>query len=550
MPKPNLLFLLSDEHSYRFLSALKNDPVGEEVETPNLDRLIAGGTHFTDAYCQMPLCTPSRISLLTGLLPQACGAWSNESVLRPELPTIGSVFGDAGYKTALIGKMHLGGRAQFAGFQERPYGDLTGKTGHQWEPIDDADRHGMRARTAKAGVSGIPESLLQEQITAQETVAWIREQEAADKPWFALASFSRPHFPLTAPKRWIDYYRRRGISKPKFGPGGDAFDHPMSAAMRKGFRADEIDHDEMMEARLGYFACVSYLDEVIGDLIMRLDASGSLDNTVIVYTTDHGEMAGEHGVWWKNGWYEACTRVPLVISTPEQRRTVRQGAGGAGANAPGGPAQRCSTPVGLIDLLPTICRLCNVQVPAHFDGRDISPALTGGSLEEVPVTIDALVPRWGPGTEFRAVRQGRFKYVRFRNAEPLAFDVVEDPGERRNLLSRVDRAAARPAAVGDGKADPGTTAGGGDTGSVPPDAAKLDALRAYAESGIDFDRCEKDRLERDGGLKDEYALDLPEASGNLYIFPSGDLVDADNPMLYKRTVVARSAEEAFTREPL
>ncbi|MGB2824339.1 MAG: sulfatase-like hydrolase/transferase, partial [Phycisphaerae bacterium] len=346
MPPPNILFLLSDEHSFRFMGHCPPGEGGEPAVTPAFDRLAAEGTVFTDAYCQMPLCTPSRICILTGREVRRCGAWNNNSVLRPELDTLPKALAAAGYETCLVGKMHLGGNQQFVGFRHRPYGDLTGKCGHQWEPIDDPARTGMRARTTEAGVTGVPESLIQDEVVAQETVAWLREHEHArpEAPWFLCASFSRPHFPLTAPRRWFERYWPHGVAEPKVPASGDAYDHPMSVGMREGFMADEIDREEMMRARAAYFACVSYLDEVVGDLLLRLEASGLLDNAVVVYTTDHGEMAGEHGVWWKNGWYEACTRVPLILSTPEQRRGEQ-------------PARRCRVPVALVDLYPTLCGL-------------------------------------------------------------------------------------------------------------------------------------------------------------------------------------------------
>jgi choline-sulfatase len=374
----------------------------------------------------------------------------------------------------------------------------------------------MRARTAKAGVTTIPESLLQEQVVADETISFVREHTAAapEVPWFVCASFSRPHFPLTAPKRWIDYYHRQGITEPFVAPGGDAFDHPMSVGMRKGFRVDEISAKEAEEARLAYFACVSYLDEVLGDLFARLAATGDLDNTIIVYTSDHGEMAGEHGVWWKNGWYEACTHVPLLISTPEQR---------AGEV----PASNVETPVALVDIFPTLCGAAKISVPDGLDGRDLSPALNTADPDSVPVrpvVCDALMPRWGEGTEFRMVRSGDFKYVRFRDAAPLMFNLAKDPNEQHNI-------AELPSA------------------EIGPDAAEArDLLAAFAQTSMDFDRAERDRTERDAPLKDQYPLAVEGDTPNLYHLPDGRIVNAEDT-LYEPTVIAEKPEQTFADFP-
>jgi choline-sulfatase len=504
--KPNVLLLFSDEHSFRFLGAMNSHAgdLAEPAYTPHLDRLASRGTLFTDAYCQMPLCTPSRLCMLTGREVRKAGAWANNSVLRPELDTLPKTFGSAGYHTALVGKMHLGGDQQMAGFDDRPYGDLTGRCGHQLEPIDDLTYAGsMRARTESTGRTGIPETQLQDQITANESLAWIREHEAikGDAPWLLVAGFSRPHFPLTAPARWLDYYAKRGVSEPKIPAGGDAYDHPMSAGMREGFMADQVDADECMSARRAYFACVSYLDEIIGDLLLRLEADGSLENTIVVYTTDHGEMAGEHGVWWKNGWYEGCTRVPLVISTPEGRKN--------------GAASVCSTPVGLTDIFPTLCSIAGVDVPDSLDGRDISPGTTIGSLEDQPVFCDALTPRWGKGTEFRSIRYKNLKYVRFRDAPPLCFDLAVDPSEQGNLLK----------------------------GGIPEEyRTDIERLEKIASESIDFEEAGRERLVRDGHLHEEYPLILdtgkPEDYLNCYNLPDGRMIDADGH-LYRPTVLSR-----------
>lgn len=508
--RPNVLLLLSDEHSFRFLGAVPPEEGGEPVATPTLDRLANDGVRFESTYCQVALCTPSRMSMLTGLEPRECGAWWNDSVLRPELPTIASELGEAGYSTCLVGKMHLGGTNQFAGFQERPYGDLTGATGHQWEPLRDAEvgPYSMRTRTADAGVTEIPESQLQENIACAEALSFVRESEAEDpeRPWFLCVSFSRPHFPLTAPRRHFSRYWPDGTTPPRVGASGHAYDHPMSVGQRAGFEVDAIsEEEEMMRARAGYFACVTFLDEVIGDLLARMEHGGFLDDTVVVYTSDHGEMAGEHGTWWKQGWYEACTRVPLIISTPDHR----SGEGGG---------RVVRTPVALLDLYPTLCGLVGLEPPRSLPGQDLSAAVRGGvEPEPVPVTSDNLVARWGEGTEFRMIRRGDHKYVHFRDAPPLLFNVVEDPGEQRNLIDSVE----------------------------PRDLAARKFLEAQARETMDFGAAEKERLERDGPLVDKYRLDLlAEPTGNLYMM-GGRLVNAEG-LLYEPVVVVDDVNSALT----
>ena len=501
--QPNILLLFSDEHSFRFMGHVSEDAGGEPIETPTFDRLASQAMVFSDAYCQMPLCTPSRICMLTGREVRNSGAWNNWGVLRPELPTLPGVLRDAGYTTCLVGKMHLGGTQQFVGFEHRPYGDLTGRTGHQGEPIPQVEP-GMRERTSKAiGITQIPESLIQDEVVCHESVAFLREHHHAhpDKPWFLCAGFSRPHFPLTAPGRHLDRFWPNGVTKPKVPASGDAYDHPMSVGMREGFRTEEISHDEMMYARACYFACVSYLDEILGDFLMRLEKDGLLDNTIIVYTTDHGEMAGEHGVWWKNGWYEACTRVPFIISMPEHRT----------GNLPAGT---CPTPVGLTDLMPTLTSLAGIDLPKGTDGENLSEAIMQNQpAPDRPVVCDVLIPRWGEGTEFRMVRQGRYKYVRFRDAAPLAFDLESDPGEQRNLLQS--------------------------EGQVPE---PVQQLQRFAEESMDFDEAERERVERDGQLRKEYPMSAKGSTGNLYVMPNGSLINADET-LYRPTTIAESLDD-------
>jgi len=504
--RPNILFLFSDEHSFRFLSSRSRERGGEPCRTPTLDGLIARGANFDAAYSQMPLCTPSRIASLTGRHSHQCGAWSNGSVLDPAIPTFASQLQAGGYATATVGKMHLGGSLQMAGFGARPYGDFGGSCAHQYDPLSrtDGDRRpgmDMRSRTVDVGVSEIPESLLQENVVARESASWIREQRHThpDQPWMLYASFSRPHFPLTSPRRFFERYYPEGVTPPFVGRTGDSTDHPMTLGAIKGFRTEEIDEPEMMKARAAYFANVDLLDEILGDFLAVLERDGLLDNTVIIYTTDHGELAGEHGIWWKNTWHDAATRVPYIISLPEQRRGEI-------------PSCEITAPVSLADLFPTICGLAGVSPASNLAGLDLSDAVrTGGCAalqSRTGVITESLAPRWGAGTEFRMIRSDRYKYIAFRGCGDLAFDLIEDPNEQHNLV-------------------------GSATGEV---AAELERLRLAVLESFDFDRAEAARRRETADLKQRFAARTSFHTPNQIRLGDGRLVEADSPLYYPQVV--------------
>lgn len=508
--RPNILVLHSDEHSFRFLSARSRERGGEPCQTPTLDGLIAQGVNFDAAYCQMPLCTPSRISMLTGRHSHRCGAWSNGSVLDPELPTFGSHFQANGYETAVVGKTHLGGSLQHAGFGARPYGDFGGPCAHQFDPLsktDDENLGGMdmRSRTVDAGVSEVPESFLQENMVARESLSWLRENrhKNPDKPWLVYTSFSRPHFPLTAPKRFFDRYYPEGVTPPRVRRTGDSADHPMTVGAIKGFRTEEIAEDEMMKARAAYFGAVDFLDEILGDFLALLDRDGFLDNTVIVYTSDHGELVGEHGIWWKNTWHEAATHVPFIVSLPEHRNGSLD-------------KQEVRTPASLADLFPTLCGLSGLDKPEGLDGVDMTDVLKGGESanERVGVITEATHPRWGAGTEFRMIRSDRYKYIAFRDCEDLAFDMEADPEEQHNLL----------------KDD--------------PDNADLKALRDAVLDGFDFAEVEATREKWNAELKAKYPARVKMRTPNQILRGDGKLVEADTP-LYAPEVISDDLARDF-----
>jgi len=513
MPNPNVLFVMSDEHNPRFLGCLDD---GEPVETPTFDALAERSTSFDSAYCPVPICGPSRKAMLTGKEQQHADAWDNDAVYEDGTNTLPGSFGAAGYETCLVGKMHFNGTNQFNGFDHRPYGDLTGhgvqQPSHQPDPVnpDRLDvqprRQGIEigTRIPGAGVTEIPESLLQEQVVARESIAWLREQRVRDDyPWFLTASFSRPHFPLTAPKRWIDRYWPDEFPDPPVDRE-DGHNHPFVEAHADHHELDEYSEEELQRARAAYFACVSYLDEVIGEFLGTLEEEGFLDNTIIVYTSDHGDNAGEHGLWWKQSYHEGSAGVPLMIQTPEHQSGERN-------------PSCISTPVSLIDLCPTLGGLAGVDMPDDLDGVDLSRAVeTGTEPDRGPVFVDHL--SYGDRFAYRMVRDGRYKYVGFRDAPELLIDLSADPRETENLA---------PGATGE-------------------DADALERLRALYEETIDWAAIDRQRSEFKE--RTEASLPIPPGTGNAYLLPDGRLVDAATPV-YKPDELADDPERVIDDFP-
>lgn len=519
--RPNILFLLSDEHSFRFLSARSAEQGGEPCRTPTLDGLIQQGCHFDAAYCQMPLCVPSRIGLLSGRHPSRC------PVLWPETPTFASHLGRHGYATATVGKMHLIGACQHAGFGARPYGDFTGPSpAHQKDPLSltgPKDHIFMPSIIKDAGVSDIPESMLQGQIVVRESMAWLREHryQNGNQPWLLYASFAHPHFPQLAARRFFERYYPDNVTSPRIGYTGDTVDHPMTVGVRtlgrgayRGYRADDISDEDTMRSRAAYFACVDQLDEILGDFMAILERDGLLDNTVIVYTSDHGEMAGEHGMWWKNTWHEASARVPLIVSLPEHRN---------GRLA----STEVSHPVSLVDMFPTLCGLTGTpqsDYPDGIDGIDLASAVRGETCETLQarpgVIIEYLNPFGGEGTEFRMIRSDRYKYVAFRGCDDLAFDLAADPDEQHNII-----------------------------GSAQPDtAAALEELKDALFDNFDFDEAIQRRTQETAQFQQRYPGRVSPRTSNQILLGDGRLVEADMTIEYPE-VVSENPQDDFDDWP-
>lgn len=417
---PNILLIISDEHSPHALG-YEGNPI---VRTPNLDRLAKAGAYFEAAYCQSPLCAPSRMSMLTGKHPHRCSAWHNRSILYPEHVTLPAHFARHGYTTAIVGKLHIRSVERYAGFQFRPYGDLRPSgTGHQREPVHLFPTRGRDQRAAtrntlrSAGVTMIPTGMLQESVVNAEAAAFVRDRaDRGSMPWLLVASYTRPHPPLTSPRRFFEHYWPDNVDMPDLSRVDFENPHPYDAALRESFGFADVSPAEVRRGRAAYYASCSFVDEAVGDLLAVLGRDRLLDDAIIVYLSDHGEMCGEHGLWWKSTYYDGASRVPLLILDP---------------NLPESHGRRVSLPVELDDLFPTLCVRAGIPVPGELDGRDMTDLLRGntGGWRGTAIMEYWLKHRCGP---MRMLRTPEFKYVHFYNAKPVLFDLTDEAGEFRN----------------------------------------------------------------------------------------------------------------------
>jgi len=425
MSQPNILWILTDQHAPD-ISGFAGDPV---VRTQNLDTLAARSVQFENAVCSSPVCTASRMSMLTGKEPHHCSAWNNHWIIFPEHLTWPGHFADNGYRTCLVGKMHLGGRNQMAGFQYRPYGDLRHGVGHQPEPMKYFPGYPF---VRSAGETEIPESLLQDVVVSREALAFVLEHndKQPDIPWFLCASYTRPHYPLTAPGRYIRYYRDKvpAVEVPPDYIGRlDAYGQYLIGRQTPG----NLTEEENLRGREAYYANVDFVDDCIGELLNGLERAGLLDNTIIIYTADHGEMAGKHGLWGKTIYYKESMRVPLLITGP----------GIASGH------HVANHIISLMDLFPTTCALAGLSIPEGLDGIDMSKVLSQPDTEEEPrpyapsayytygVRVAGAVgaDEDTPCVAWRAVRDRQWKYVDVEKGKPLLFDMINDPKEEKNI---------------------------------------------------------------------------------------------------------------------
>jgi len=420
--KPNILFMFSDQHGAAFAGCYGDDI----ADTPNMDKLAANGAVFENAHCPSPLCIPSRMAMMAAQYPHDIGVYTNRDYLKSDTPTFTHALGVAGYRTALVGRMHFIGPDQLHGFEDRPVGDISvnwpGSPLIEFSDLNDA--RGTKGPTLR--YSGIGKTTVHQydRAVTKGACSYIDELATSknDKPFFMTIGWYGPHSPFIALED--DYKHFEGhVPPPKLPEPNPDEEHGYLRAWREKGEFHDIPEDHTRRARTGYYANLRMIDRQIGKIIAQLEKNGLLDNTLIVYASDHGEQLGERGFWQKNTFYDHSVKVPIIVSWPGQ---IKAG-------------QTRSEIVNLIDLAASFVAAGGGNPLPHGKGNSFLDLLTGKSTEWDNQTLSefygGLVSIETTAIANRMVRNERYKLNYYHGFPPELFDMLDDPDESRNLSS-------------------------------------------------------------------------------------------------------------------
>jgi len=421
--KPNILVIMSDEHNARVMGCDDN----EIAQTPNLDGLSRRGIMFESCYCNSPLCVPSRLSFTSGKYASRVGAWNNSCWLASDdYPSLPHIMNAAGYESVLCGKMHYD-RTRRYGFREiggnMNNASKTGK-GSRRKADDLSPKDGISDRFDQFRAGDESSILNHDRKVTSTTVEFLANRNASDKPFFLFVGYLAPHFPLIVPQEYWDRFKGK-VSMPTI-PDGHLESQPRNYKHHRiAFNTEDVPDEIVRKGRELYYGLTQWLDGEIGKVLWSLADSDVAENTVVIYTTDHGENMGEHGLWWKNCTYEHASRVPLVVSWPArwvggQRRT-----------------KACS----LVDVVQTIAELGGANVPEDWDGDSMLQWLDNPRSAWKDFAVSEYYGH-NVASGSAMIRIGRYKYVYHTEAdthhpaERELYDLLFDPGEFDNLAGQ------------------------------------------------------------------------------------------------------------------
>ncbi len=424
--KPNIILFMVDQLTSFVLNAYG----GSVCQTPNINALAKRGIVFDNAYCPYPLCAPSRFGMMAGRLPSKIGAYDNGAEFPAATPTFAHYLRQHDYYTCISGKMHFVGPDQYHGFEERLTTEIY-PADMSWTPTPDfRDTTKDEERSYEFGVSTIDTVrdagpiARSMQIDYDEDVIHhaVRElytcaRSEDDRPFMMTVSLTQPHDPYVTTKPFWELYSDEGIDKPlvPFIPVEQRDPHSQSLFYHYGQDKCQLSEQDYRHARRGYYGMVSHIDALFGELLKALNNSGLAENTVVVFSSDHGDMIGERGMWFKKTLFNPAIQVPLIVAHPDHK--------------PG----RTNAPVSLLDIFPTLLDIAGIRsddIKTEIDGRSLLPAIKGENIDG-PVFAEHI--DGGTAAPRVCVRDGNMKLVLSRAYPTQLFDLSADPLELNNL---------------------------------------------------------------------------------------------------------------------
>ncbi|MFV1491235.1 sulfatase-like hydrolase/transferase [Phaeobacter sp. JH18-32] len=416
--QPNILLIMADQMTPFMLEACG----GTGARTANMTALVQRSANFTNAYTPSPICVPARSCFMTGLYTSTTGCYDNGDPYHSFIPTFAHYLANAGYETVLSGKMHFIGADQLHGFQRRLNTDVY-PSGFIWSyPLPPENDPNFQAfdftpqYLAENIGPGWSKELQYDEETHFKSLEFLRN--APGKPWLLTVSFTNPHPPYKVPKKYWERYKDADIPLPDYPDDMDARYSDYDLALRRWhglhIRGDEIrDPANLIAMRRGFAALAHYVDDKIGELLEVLEDSGLREETIVIVTSDHGEMLGEKGMIQKRGLYEWSARIPMFIDIP------------------GAEPRQIGTPVSLLDLPATLIDIAGHEPVRRLEGRSLLPAIHGAGLDVIPVISEY----HGEGIMRPSfmVRLGDWKYHYCYGSAPQLYNLAQDPGEWNNL---------------------------------------------------------------------------------------------------------------------
>ena len=426
-PRRNILIVMVDQLSPRFLP-IHGHPV---VMAPNLERLAGRGVVFERAYCNSPLCSPSRTAFMTGALPSRTGGYDNAAEFRSDIPTFAHYLRRLGYRTVLSGKMHFCGPDQLHGFEERLTTDIY-PADYGWTPDWTRPEHRPEWYHTMDSVTQAGPCARTNQLDFDEEVMFAARQKLFDiarggdtRPFCMVVSLSHPHDPFTITEPYWNRYADARIDPPRvIEPAGDP--HSLRVRHVIGLEQQTPTPEQVQAARRAYYGAVSFVDDQVGVVMATLRDARLAQDTIVVVLSDHGEMLGERGLWFKMSFFEPACRIPLIVHAPQRFA-----------------ARRVTDAVSLVDLLPTLAEIAgDGEAPdymAPVDGRSLLGQLAGGDGHD-----EAAGEYLAEGAVAPVVmlRRGRHKFIHSAADPDQLFDLAADPDERRNLAGSEPAVAA------------------------------------------------------------------------------------------------------------